>query len=351
MKKFIIEHSERDRILGMHKSLLKEQVTNLGEPSLKDQLQKFIDDECFPSSSIVTTMKTTNPKKQYAIKVESSLTPGKFRYYFIDNTAGQIENGVFTILPGKWPPCDPNTSKKAQQKNAENKTLGDAVLKEKKDKEGWMEYSELIGKGYSQLEADQGKYATEQFKLKTGETITLYKPKTGAVMGGQQQGMSAEQQAFITAYEGKGGKLKLTPEEQASQTFRQILIPGSKEITGWENTGLKMYFSVDVIKDIAGESGELKTTIENQIIPLNECKEFVDQFFRGYDLTVDIPKFDTVKSKVQRCKQLYSPNPKTGRKNGWGMFSDQKNKIDILSGLVTNQGPSSFGKDSKWRLE
>jgi hypothetical protein len=68
-------------------------------------------------------------------------------------------------------------------------------------------------------------------------------------------------------------------------------------------------------------------------------------------LTVDIPKFDTVKSKVQRCKQLYSPNPKTGRKNGWGMFSDQKNKIDILSGLVTNQGPSSYGEDSKWRLK
>ena len=240
----------------------------------------------------------------------------------------------------------------------ETNNLSDAVLKEKKDKEGWMEYSELTGKGYSQLEADQGKYATEQFKLKNGQIITLYKPKSGAVMGGQQQGMSTEQKAFITKWEGKMGKLKLTPEEQASQTFRQILIPGSKEVTGWENTGLKMYFSVDVIKDIAGDSGDLRSVIEGQTIPLNECKEFVDQFFRGYDLTVDIPKFDIVKSKVQRCKQLYSPNPDTGRKNGWGMFSNQKNKIDILSGLVTNQGPQSYDNpstpdydESKWRLK
>ena len=50
-----------------------------------------------------------------------------------------------------------------------------------------MEYKELPEKGYSQLEADQGKYATEQFTLKTGQTITLYKPKSGAVMGGQQE--------------------------------------------------------------------------------------------------------------------------------------------------------------------
>jgi len=33
------------------------------------------------------------------------------------------------------------------------------------------------------------------------------------------------------------------------------------------------------------------------------------------------------------------------------MFADQKNKIDVLSGLVTNQGPSSYGDDAKWRLK
>jgi hypothetical protein len=341
MSNFRIQESEKSRILNMHKALLKEQVTG-GEPSVKDQLQKFIDEGCFPASAVIVKMKSTNPKKEYAVKVESTKTPNKFRYYFVDNSVGQMENEAFKFLPTPWA---------CSQASKDVKSLSDDVLKEKKEKEGWMEYSELPGKGYSQLEADQGKYATEQFKTKTGQTITLYKPKSGAVMGGQQEGMSSEQKAFITRWEGKGGKLKLTPEEQASQRYRQIEVPGSRAVTGWTDTGLKMYFSVDIIKDIAGDSGELTMTIENQKIPLDECKKFVDQFFEGYQTDSDIPDFEIVKRKAQRCKVLYSPNTRTGRKNGWGMFADQKNKIDILSGLVTGEGPSSWGEDSKWRLK
>lgn len=355
--RFNISNEEVKTILEMH-SKVRKNTFLIKEDAASDEerLRIAMTSGCLKGGSLKRSKSTGN----IFYRKPSVQEPGKEIDFFADMTFKFTDNSK----SGKWK-CDAigaslaNKEKTAadaasqEQKNAENKTLSDAVLKEKKDKEGWMEYSELIGKGYSQLEADQGKYATEQFKLKTGETITLYKPKTGAVMGGQQQGMSAEQQAFITRYEGKGGKLKLTPEEQASQRFRQILVPGSmaKDQGPFGDAGLKMYFSVDVIKDIAGESGDLRTTVENQIIPLNECKEFVDQFFRGYDLGVDIPDFDEVKKKVQRCKQLYSPNPKTGRKNGWGMFSDQKNKIDILSGLVTNQGPSSYGEDSKWRLK
>ena len=341
MSNFKIQESEKKRILGMHKSLLKEQATE--QTSVKDQLQKFIDDGCFPNGGpIVVKMKSTNPNKEYAIKIQSTKTPNKFRYFFIDNTVGQMENNAFIFLQTPWV---------CSQSAKDNKILGDAVLKEKKDKEGWMEYSELIDKGYSQLEADQGKYATEQFKTKTGQVITLYKPKTGAVMGGQQQGMSAEQQAFISKFEKRNGKLKLTPDEQASQEYRQIEVPGSKEITGWEKTGLKMWFKLEDIRNISGQGTDLQTTVENQQIPLDECKSFVDQFFRGYQDDTDIPDFELVKRKVQRCKVLYSPNTRTGRKNGWGMLSNQKNKIDVLSGLVTGEGPSSYGDDAKWRLK
>ena len=89
------------------------------------------------------------------------------------------------------------------------------------------------------------------------------------------------------------------------------------------------------------------STVENQKITLDECKNFVDKFFEAYQDDTDIPDFELIKRKVQRCKVLYSPNPRTGRKNGWGMFSDQKNKIDVLSGLVTGQGPQPY---DKWRL-
>jgi hypothetical protein len=163
--------------------------------------------------------------------------------------------------------------------------------------------------------------------------------------------MTDEQREFIKKYESKKGKLKLTPAEQASQKYRQIEVPGSREVTGWEDTGLRMWFNLEDIRNISGSASELKTTIENQQIPLEECKDFVDEFFRGYQDDTDIPDFEIVKRKVQRCKSLYSPNDRTGRKNRWGiMFSNQKNKIDILSGLVERKGPSKAGPDAKWRL-
>jgi len=361
--RFNISNEEIKTILEMH-SKVRKNTFLIKEDAASDEerLRIAMTSGCLKGGSLKRSKSTGN----IFYRKPSVQEPGKEIDFFADMTFKFTDNSK----SGKWK-CDAigaslaNKEKTAadaasqEQKNAENKTLGDAVLKEKKDKEGWMEYSELIGKGYSQLEADQGKYATEQFKLKTGETITLYKPKTGAVMGGQQQGMSAEQQAFISDYEAKGGKLKLTPAEQALQTYRQILVPGStaKEQGPFGDAGLKMYFTVDAIKDILGDSGELLTTVEGQKISLDECKKFVDQFFEGYQDNTDIPKFELIKSKVQRCKVLFSPNPRTGRKNGWGMFSDQKNKIDILSGLVTNQGPQSYDNpstaddESKWRLK
>ena len=63
MSNFKIQESEKKRILGMHKSLLKEQATE--QTSVKDQLQKFIDDGCFPNGGpIVVKMKSTNPNKE-----------------------------------------------------------------------------------------------------------------------------------------------------------------------------------------------------------------------------------------------------------------------------------------------
>jgi hypothetical protein len=351
--RFNISNEEVKTILEMH-SKVKKNTFLIKEDAASDEekLRIAMGAGCLKGGSLKRSKSTGNifyrkPSAQDATKEVDFFADMTFK--FVDGSKS-----------GKWK-CDAigtslaNKEKTAAdaatqaQMGAETKTLSDAVLREKKEKEGWMEYSELPGKGYSQLEADQGKYTTEQFKLKTGETITLYKPKTGAVMGGQQQGMSEEQKAFITRYEGKGGKLKLTPEEQASQRFRQILVPGStaKEQGPFGETGLKMYFSIDVIPSMLGDSSELSTTVENQKITLDECKNFVDKFFEAYQDDTDIPDFELIKRKVQRCKVLYSPNPRTGRKNGWGMFSDQKNKIDVLSGLVTGQGPQPY---DKWRL-
>jgi hypothetical protein len=359
--KLIFEANEQEKkeILEQHnlfKKVLQSKVTRL-----------MVNEQSTPLTGVEFLKAARDKKCKIAVGGVIKSAPGKpsvlYKLADYDSANGYFKKGdelfikddytfdvVTTDATGAKTKSASNKKWGCPAMTADTEKLSDDVLKEKKENEGWMEYKELTGKGYSQLEADQGKYATEQFKLKTGQIITLYKPKSGAVMGGQQLGTSTEQKAFITKWEGRKGKLKLTPEEQASQLYRQIEVPGSRAVTGWETTGLKMYFSVDDIKDISGESGQLKTTIENQQIPLDECKEFVDQFFEGYQDNTDIPDFDIVKRKVQRCKSLYSPNSRTNRKNRWGMFSGQKNKIDILSGLVVGQGPSRMGEDKIWRL-
>ena len=358
--KILIESEEVKRILSLHRNenkKIQEQVSSPTSSSVKktsQELNVFFTKAktfgCLTDKNLDYNnfFRVTGDNRGY-IKGPSNKNPGMVKRVYDDFSWEIIDPKTGQPLKKSVWKCDEIATNATAETETNN--LSDAVLKEKKDKEGWMEYSELTGKGYSQLEADQGKYATEQFKLKTGKIITLYKPKTGAVMGGQQEGMSAEQKAFISKFEKRNGKLKLTPDEQASQEYRQIEVPGSKEITGWEKTGLKMWFKLEDIRNISGQGTDLQTTVENQQIPLDECKSFVDQFFRGYQDDTDIPDFELVKRKVQRCKVLYSPNTRTGRKNGWGMLSNQKNKIDVLSGLVTGEGPSSYGDDAKWRLK
>jgi hypothetical protein len=349
--KILMESEEVKRILSLHRqenNKIQEQSSSLSTASVKKTRQELtifftkaktigcLTDKNLDYSNFFSTK---GGDKAY-IKGPSISMPGMvkrvyddFSWEIVDPKTGQ------SLKKSVWK-CD-------EISNDTSQSDSDAVLKEKKEKEGWMEYSELVGKGFSQLQADQGVYDTIQFKLKNGKTITLYKPKVG-IKSGQQKSMTDEQQAFITKWNAKGGKLTLTPEEQASQKFRKVKIPGS-ESAGWAN-GLEMWFSVEGIKNMSDTGKELKTTISGQTIPLDECKEFVDQFFAAYQSDSDIPDFDIQKRKVQRCKSLYSPNERTGKKNGWGMLNSQRNKIDILSGLVSGQGPSTAGVDSKWRL-
>ena len=70
---------------------------------------------------------------------------------------------------------------------------------------GWMEYSELTEKGFSTLEAKEGKYETTKFDMGNGNKITLYKPKN---IGGKLEQYTTVQKALITGYT-KDGTYKL----------------------------------------------------------------------------------------------------------------------------------------------
>lgn len=204
MNKFNLQKDEKNRILSMHKALIKEQATVADAPkSVSDQLQVFITNGCAKNGKVVK-MKSTNPQKEYAIKQESTKTPGKFRYLFIDKTVGMNdETGKFQISSNKWS-CD--ISKVQANASAEQAVTTDLNnnLTQMKDR-GWMEYSELTKNGFNTLEAKEGKYETTQFDMGNGNKITLYKPKN---IGGELKQYTKVQQDLLNKYKESGYKLK-----------------------------------------------------------------------------------------------------------------------------------------------
>jgi hypothetical protein len=80
---------------------------------------------------------------------------------------------------------------------------------------GWMEYSELTGKGFSTLEAKEGKYETTKFDMGNGNKITLYRPKN---LSGKKEQYTKIQQDFLQTYYDNDYKLKseLTLDEIGS---------------------------------------------------------------------------------------------------------------------------------------
>jgi len=115
--KILIKEEEKNVILDMHSKMknnkiVSEQVSSTG---IDTQLQSFIDDGRVVNGKVVQ-LNSTNPQLKFAIKQESTKTPGKFRYLFIDKRIATLENGKFVFMkdsvwqPGQpIPKVDPNT--------------------------------------------------------------------------------------------------------------------------------------------------------------------------------------------------------------------------------------------------
>jgi hypothetical protein len=103
--KILIEDVEKNSILDMHSKMKKNKVVSeqVGQPGIDAQLQALVDDGRVVGT--VVPMNSTNPQLKFAIKQESTKTPGKFRYFFIDKRVGVIENGAFTFVKDAvWSP-------------------------------------------------------------------------------------------------------------------------------------------------------------------------------------------------------------------------------------------------------
>lgn len=342
MKKFLIEDTEKSRILEMHKSLMNEQ-TDSNNTSIKDQLQAFIDQGCFPSGTPkVVTMKSTNPQKTFAIKVESTKTPGKFRYFFIDNTVGQKENETFTMLTSKWS-CDTNKLKKDKEKNDATLSASTENLNRIKKEGNWSTKEELIASG----ETEQNIANPAMYEKMIVGNVTIYRNKSLNSIG---SGLTASQISIINDWGKQGYKLRneLTPEE--AKTFKSKVVSPASE--GIFSQDLIMYFDPNAVQGV--KSGETKvsitTVIQNAVesrIPTDkkDCKQTIEAYYISWKKKRPLApnEFNALKEKAQACKNEFYGD--------WGPIGGGKvdNIIDIMTGVKMG-GPTANDKDSVWRL-
>ena len=351
MNKFNLQEDEKSRILSMHKALIKEQVaaapatptTTADAPkSIKDQLEVFITNGCAKNGKVVK-MKSTNPQKEFAIKQESTKTPGKFRYLFIDNTVGMSdETGKFQILPNKWA-CNTsavqaNVSAEKDKASAEQAaaTASKANVDKTKKEGDWKTKEDLL-----KTDTEQNIENPVMYEKKEVNGVTLYRRKIAGSIG---DALTEDQQKIVEKWKSQGAKLRkdLDPEE-AKTWISRVVSPASE---GYFSQDLIMYFDPTVTVKDASITNTIQQSIQNRIpTDQKDCKTTIEAYYLAFKKKrpLEPNEFEALKAKTQACKNEYGGD--------WGVLSGGRrmdNYLEIMSGGIG--GPSKRGEDAKWRL-
>jgi hypothetical protein len=99
------------------------------------------------------------------------------------------------------------------------------------------------------------------------------------------------------------------------------------------------------IKDPKNLETRVKSAVEPQTPEKSKCRININDFYNSWENKVDMADdlFNELKQKVQACVNHYEEN--------WGgllNLGPLKKKVDLLKGA--KGGTSSWGRDSKWRL-
>jgi hypothetical protein len=307
MKK--ISQIEKNTILEMHSKLKKPLISEQVVGDTKSKLSKMLDDGCVKNGKIVE-MESKNPVLQFAIRQESTKTPGKFRYFFADNRVGSFDgNGKFEFSASKWS-CNASQQAKFDASTKEKETIVNTDIARELEQYGWKkrEEIEVTDTELGQLYQKHPKYNLYKLKVNTA--------KTG--------GYTEEQKAFITQWNAKGYVEKLTPEQLASGIYQKVKVQGSDE-----------YFPGGLIMYKPASGAQDKKTCRDDI------KTYYD-YWKTKREDITQTDFDQLKSKVQACANQFDGK--------WGgIFSSVDNYIETLRGGAG--GPLSYGEDAKWRLK
>jgi hypothetical protein len=331
MKMYNITQVDRESILEMHSKMKKPLISEQVDADLKSKLNKILTDGCVKNGKIVT-MQTKNPALQFAIKQESTKTPGKFRYFFADGRAGIFDdNGKFQFLPGKLD-CTEVQQAAAQAVTAATQAANAADTALVQQEGGWAEAKD-IKTTRENLENPQ------MFEKKVVNGVTLYR---SIINKGVTGGLTPEQIKVIKKYTDLGGKLRKDLDAEEAQTWSSKVVYPAGTLFAED---LVMFFPP---KNVVGADGgnieqQFTKAISNQTpTSKRDCRDTIEAYYEAWRTKkrVEPNTLLPMKEKVQACANEFEGK--------WGgILSRIDNYVDILKGNKEG-GPLS---DSKWRIE
>ena len=326
-----ITQIDRDSILEMHSKMKKPLISEQVDTDLKTKLNKILTDGCVKNGKIVT-LQTKNPALQFAIKQESTKTPGKFRYFFADGRAGIFDaNGKFEFLSGKLD-CTEVQQAATQAANAVTQAANAADTALVQQEGGWQEAKDI-------KTTRENLENPKMFEKKVVNGVTLYR---SVISSGVTAGLTPEQIKVIKKYTDLGGKLRKDLDAEEAQTWSSKVVYPAGTLFAED---LVMFFPP---KNVVGADGgnieqQFTKAISNQTpTSKRDCKDTIEAYYEAWRTKkrIEPNTLLPMKEKVQACANEFEGK--------WGgVLSRIDNYVDILRGDKEG-GPLS---DSKWRIE
>jgi len=323
--KILIKEEEKNLILNMHSKMgnnkiVLEQASSTG---IDAQLQSFIDDGRVVNGKVVQ-LNSTNPQLKFAIKQESTKTPGKFRYLFIDKRIATLENGKFVFMKDTvWQPAQPKPKVDLNAGDIEN-LIKSGV---------WFKKEDLFKQGISQDELESNWAQHPKYK-------NLYKRQ--GVGPSKSDGFTSEQQSFVDAWMENPevadsinrGIYKINPSaaDFATGQWRKenyFIADNSEDYFPADSKGvkgLKVYFNnAKVTENLSRENCRVK------------IKEFADKFKLRDSKPQSAQWISSNRAFVQQC----ADNFKFG-----GALSNIDNDLNLVGGMIEG----GAGNSSPWHI-
>lgn len=346
MKKFLIEESEKTKILSMHKTLMKEQKSSEeieeqevkgGINSEEDILRKALKAGCLKNGKLLTN--SNRSKFVYRATTKS----GK-EVDFMADMSYKFKDGSKS---GKWA-CPEMASQAAAEVTAAQTAAQTTADNESKiatlKKQGYKTLDELRKEGVDLTTLDK------VFKKVTVGNVDLYisAGTTDITQNISTTDFNKNQNDFIDRFVAKGYKLNPSRIEQSTLvkvTDKELGAPADL----FPN-GLVMWYNPNAQDDIKRNQGSvLADVLSNQSINRQACRKNVTDYFETFrrknSIVIDPATITKAKRIVQACKDEHYGK--------WGIAGGGNkldNYLDILSGNKEG-GPTSYGDDSIWRIK